>query len=368
MIVKKFYYKRTAGLLALVGVIIFVLYGEAQNSGGTNGFDRQAMLNNIAFNIFLPLHEDFVGKAETLNQAVGAFAQNLNPNTLKTAQEAWKEAALQWQRCNLFEVGSMSAMLFHNQISKTPANIELIEEHITKADKIDEAFIESIGSTSKGLPAIEYFLFSLEGNEAVISSLKDGPPERLQYLVALAQNLSSKAKRLYDLWIPEGDNFIEKLTTPKLGTQEPINILVNAMVAQALGIGREKIGRPFGKITGEPLLETTQGRLSGTSIEQIISNLEVLQLTFNGADGLGFDDYLDFIDTSDSLAEKVNQKLDGTLDALKKIGDPLDIAVLENPEQVEQAYAEVRELAILLRADTANQLGVTITFNDSDGD
>ena len=262
----------------------------------------------------------------------------------------------------------MSAMLFHNHISKTPANLELIEEHIEKADKIDEAFIESIGSTSKGLPAIEYFLFSLEGNEAVISSLKDGLPERLQYLVALAQNLSSKAKRLYDLWIPEGDNFIEKMIAPKLGPQAPINMLVNAMAAQAVGIGREKIGRPLGKITGEPVLEAAQGRLSGTSIEQMISNIEVLQLTFNGEDGLGFDDYLNFIGTSDSLPEKINQKLDGTLEALKSIDNPLDIAVIENPEQVEQAYAEVRELAVLLQVDAANQLGVTITFNDSDGD
>ncbi len=355
-------------LLIVASLALFALYSLAQNSGSANDFDRQAMLDNIAFNIFLPLHEELVDKAETLNQAVGAFAQNLNLDTLETAQEAWKEAALHWQRCNLFEVGSMSAMLFHNQISKTPANLELIEDHITKADKIDEAFIESKGSTSKGLPAIEYFLFSLEGNEAVISSLKDGPPERLQYLVALAQNLSSKAKRLYDLWLPDKDNFIEKLTAPKLGTQEPINMLVNAMVAQAVGIGREKIGRPLGKITGEPLPETAQGRLSSTSIEQIISNIEVLQLTFNGADGLGFDDYLDFIDTSDSLAVKVNQQLDSTLNALRNIDNPLDIAVVENPEQVEQVYAEVRELAILLQVDTANQLGVTITFNDSDGD
>ncbi len=347
---------------------MFALYGTAQNADSNNDFDRQAMLDNIALNIFLPLHEELVDKTETLNKAVGAFAQNLNLDSLETAQEAWKEAALHWQRCNLFEVGSMSAMLFHNQISKTPANIELIEEHITKAKNIDEAFIESIGSTSKGLPAIEYFLFSLEGNEAVITSLKDGPPERLQYLVALAQNLSSKAKRLYGLWLPEKDNFIEKLMAPRLGTQEPINMLVNAMVAQAVGIGREKIGRPFGKITGEPLPETAQGRLSGTSIDQIISNIEVLQLTFNGADGLGFDDYLNFIDSSDSLAEKVNQKFDSTFDALNNIDNSLDIAVIQNPEQVGQAYAEARELAILLQVDTANQLGVTITFNDSDGD
>ena len=262
----------------------------------------------------------------------------------------------------------MSAMLFHNHISKTPANIDLIEERIVKADTIDEAFIEGIGSTSKGLPAIEYFLFSSEGDEAVVSSFKDGPPKRLQYLVALAQNLSGKAQRLYDLWSPDKDNFIERLTASKTGTQAPINLLVNAMVSQAVGIGREKIGRPFGKITGEPLPETAQGRLSGTSIEQMISNIEVLQLTFNGADGLGFDDYLNFINDSDSFTVKVNQQLDSTLNALKNIDNPLDIAVIENPEQVGQAYAEVRELAILLQVDTANQLGVTVTFNDSDGD
>ena len=214
-------------LLVVISLAVLAIYGIAQNTNSNaQDFDRQAMLDNIVFNIFLPLHEELMNKTKTLNQAVRAFAQNPNLRTLETAQEAWKEAALHWQRCNLFEADSMSAMLFHNHISKTPTNIKLIEEHITKATKIDEAFIESLGSTSKGLPAIEYFLFNLEGNQAVINSLKNGSPKRLQYLVALAENLSNKAKRLYDLWSPEKDNFIEKLTSPKLGTQEPINILL----------------------------------------------------------------------------------------------------------------------------------------------
>ena len=75
----KFYYLRTTVLLVFTGCLIaFVLYAAAQNANdGNKDFDRQAMLDNIALNIFLPLHEDFVGKAEALNQAVEAFCSRL---------------------------------------------------------------------------------------------------------------------------------------------------------------------------------------------------------------------------------------------------------------------------------------------------
>ena len=369
-----------------ISLILFVLCGISQNfSSKAKEFDRQVMLNNIAFNILLPSHKDFVVKAGVLEQAVENFAKNPNLETLQTAQESWREASLQWQRCSLFKIGSLSIMLFHSQISKTPANIKLIEGHIKNAEKIDEAFIESIGSTSKGLPAIEYFLFSLEGNEAVLSVYEDVSPERLQYLVALAQNLSNKATMLYEFWLPEKNNFIENLTTSSsisnaqaansdlfdalygVSVKEPISMLANAMVAQALDISKYKIGRPSGKLTGTPIPEEAQARLSGISLEQIIISIETLQLTFNGADSLGFDDYLDFIGTSDSLTAKINKQFDSTLNILKKIDKPLSIAVVQNSEQVLQAYAEMRTLLILLLVDTANQLGVTITFGD-DGD
>ena len=71
-------------LCVLISLVAFTLYGAAQNANSNaNDFDRQAMLDNIAFNIFLPLHEELVGKADELKQDVEAFAETPNTNSNK---------------------------------------------------------------------------------------------------------------------------------------------------------------------------------------------------------------------------------------------------------------------------------------------
>ena len=60
--------------------------------------------------------------------------------------------------------------------------------------------------------------------------------------------------------------------------------------------------------------------------------------------------------------------MDNTLAALRAIDPPLSRAVTEAPDTVQTAYDEARFLVVLLKSDMGNQMGVTVTFNDTDGD
>ncbi|MEZ4590081.1 MAG: hypothetical protein R3D55_02920 [Chloroflexota bacterium] len=68
------------------------------------------------------------------------------------------------------------------------------------------------------------------------------------------------------------------------------------------------------------------------------------------------------------LSQVIDAQFVTTLAAFDEIEGSLHTAVTTNPNQVNAAYDEVRTLLVLIKADMANHLGVTLTFNDNDGD
>jgi hypothetical protein len=56
------------------------------------------------------------------------------------------------------------------------------------------------------------------------------------------------------------------------------------------------------------------------------------------------------------------------MQATQAIPEPLHRAVAEAPAPVERAYAEVGQLLRLVEVDMMNVLGITLLFNDNDGD
>jgi len=110
---------------------------------------------------------------------------------------------------------------------------------------------------------------------------------------------------------------------------------------------------------------------SGDSLPRIIATVESLRATFNGSEGLGFDDYLNFLGAmyeDRPLSEAINAQFDASLAALRAIDEPLETAVTADQAQVEAAYEELRTLLVLFKVDMVNHLGLTLTFNDNDGD
>lgn len=355
---------------------------------GSPSFDRKAMFRDITQNVILPAHEAFVSESALLVQKVHAFQAEPTVEKLEALQAQWKQVSLAWKACELFELGPVQEVFIHNLIHKWPTNPKLIEEHLASADSIDQDLIDSIGSTSKGLPAIEYLIFwnMPEGgsddldNTAILSTLTDAPdgPKRMQYLVELVKNLHHESQILLNIWEGSGNNYAEDFINADSDggeLQSSISMLTNAMVAQLEEMLKMNLGDPLGHSTyGKPQPEKVEAGRSEHSLPNLIRNLETFKIAFNGGSSeeqLGFDDYLDFLDAqyeNEPLSAKINAQTDAALAALKAIDGPLHVAVVEHPDQVRAAHEELKQLLVLIKADMVNHFGVTITFNDNDGD
>lgn len=337
-------------------------------------FTRRGMLEHLVNDVILPLNREFVAQTAVLQTTAHTFQAEPTLANLEALQAEWRTTSNLWQMAQLYQFDRMMAL--HSQIAKTPTDTEFIEDILARdLAGLDEAFVETVGSTAKGLPAIEYFIFPADGdNEAVLSRLT-AEPDRIAYLVGAVDNLQTKARDVEAYWLADGNDYATTFINAD-GDGESfnssLNMLTNRLVAVLETTIQEELGRPLGSASGDgPHPELVESALSGNSLAHIQQHVLSVEQAFNGVDGPGLAAYLDYLEADyngQPLSQVINEQFSVTTAALDAIEPPLATAVSEDPESVQAAYDELRRLLVLIKVDMANQLGVTITSNDSDGD
>lgn len=343
-------------------------------------FSRRAMLENIAHEIILPLHEDFSRQTEALRAAVRTFQATPTLENLQSLQEAWRATSRLWYKVTLFRLGRLTFSPQSRIANNVPLATPLIDQFIDGTDPLDTDALAVFGSNVVGLRAVEYLIFDPEGgNESVIRKYTDDPTaaRRAQYLVLTTEDLNATVSELLQVWLPEGSNYVEAFVDgdDPSSVQGSISMLANQMMSTLESTITMMIGWPLGILSGSVQVDIIESKYSGYTLQQVKSNIENLRDTFNGRgaseDGFGFDDYLDFLGAAYndmSLADAINQQFDRVIAALNAIEEPFAVALVNNPQQVQRVYDEGRSLIVLLKTDMASRLGITITYNDSDGD
>lgn len=111
---------------------------------------------------FAPQAAAFAEHATALPQAVSAIC-SASPATagaaLTQARNGWKATALAWDRLSGVQIGPLVQRRSARQIDFTPTRPELIKRAIDAAPA-DATAMESIGTPAKGLPALEWLLWT----------------------------------------------------------------------------------------------------------------------------------------------------------------------------------------------------------------
>lgn len=360
----------------LLLLLTIVLLTACSAFPGGSRFDRGAMMQNLSTNIALPMINDFAAQSEALVQTAHAFRNNPSDATLTAMRDQWKVTALAWERAEVLKLDADMTLI--SQIDKWPSNQQFIEDFIAGDQPINVSFVSGVGSTAKGLPAVEYLLFVPDTDDAtVIEQLS--APARTEYLVATAENLRDNAVALQKFWAADGDDYVGKFASAELDDgdlQSSVSMAVNEMVVVLEWLQTKELAVPLGsKSYGEPFPEAAESWRSATSNENMLANLESIKLMFTGdtaaGEGIGFEEYLDAVDAKYEdipLSQAINNQIDEAIAAVTKINRPIFTAVTEDKANVEAAREAVHKLVVLIKNDMASQLGITITFNDSDGD
>ncbi|MCX6183028.1 MAG: imelysin family protein [Bacteroidetes bacterium] len=361
----------------LFSVLIAILIGSCKKkeSEVKTPFDEKAMLGNIGEIVIKPLHQRFVQECGELVTAAQNFSTQNDSANLSAYQFQWKETRHWWKQCEAYILGVPAEIYINFKIDKWPTNQTFIDNNINGISTLNEAFVESQGSTAKGFPAIEYLVFNTNGDSLVLKNFTTdiNATRRMDYLIALTLNLQTKATYLLQTW---NDYLPDFETTVRTDIYGSLSKLINAQSSLLEQIVNTKLGYPLGKTNGDVAIpESVEDYLSKESVNDIRINLAGIQeaylCSFGGNSGKGLRDFLNYNEAKkgdDLLSTVIDNKFAECFAALDKISSPLSGAVNSQKTDVEDLYIKIRDLLILYKSNMADDLGVTITFNDNDGD
>ncbi|WP_017730269.1 imelysin family protein [Nafulsella turpanensis] len=363
-------------LLALLGFSSCTEEGPGETD--EVNFDQQAMLTNIGQNIIFPAYANFSTTTSLLEEAIHEFTEQPTAASLAAAQDALKATYHSWIRVEPFEFGPAMEVNLRMNINHFPTDFSEVEESIA-AGSWDLNGLYS--SNKKGLPALDYLLFSGASQEEILAAYTtaENAEARRQYLHEVTDQVTTLANEVYTAWSDNGENYLGDFIS-NTGTEAGTSLsnLVNQF-NQGYEITKNKrLGIPIGvnSMKGDVFPRATEAFYSGISLPLMQAHLLNMEALFkgeaNGTDGLGLDDYIDAIyeagNIQDDLSATILSQFQNIHSAVAAIPEPLPEAIVNNPDKTRAAYDEIVALMQYIKTDMPSALSVNISYVDNDGD
>ncbi|MEP2240469.1 MAG: imelysin family protein [Maribacter sp.] len=296
------------------------------------------------------------------------FEETATETELLALQDAWKTAFLNWKGNEVFNLGAIQSSFIHTRINQWPTNYEALEENIASEETLNNDFVSSVGANTKGYSAIEYLLFH-ETNAVILTELTTGEnaERRMQYLLALIENLAEQAEFLQTFWEGVEPSFKSNLETGVNGSQ---NQVVNAIIASLEAMKGTKIEEALNaEANGETYFEAYRSK---TSKEALIVNLNTLYKSYLGAyeaqTGFGLDDYLIEVLNRPDLDIALQEAFVVAMNDLEAIDGAIEDTLVTDVAALETLRTDLQTIIGLFKTDFSSAANIVVTFNDTDGD
>lgn len=360
-------------IAATVVAIVATACSKSTDPGSSSSlfgsYDQTTMLTNIGNNILFTGINNLSSNAAAATTAINAFTANPSSNTLNAAQTAWATLAQSWASSAPFSFGPMNDNLISANVDTWPANPTKIEAAI-----IAQSNASSVGADTKGLKGLEYLLFDKNGNTTVLAKYTGaGAVSRSAFLNSVTQDLSTQATNLQSKWNGGYLNAFENAKGNDVSSST--SQIVNAISLYLDEVKNMKIGNPIGmgvKVNdNQPHPDLIEYKLAEQSLPVMKANIQAMKAAFDGGTGQGLDDLLNYVKAQKNgtnLSTVVDSQFDDVINKINLVNAPYATAVGTQKQQLQNVFTSLKTLIAYFKVDVANNLGVTITFSDTDGD
>lgn len=363
--------------LAALALLVAACDSGSADDEATDAFDRPAMLERMATGLIVPGYEALQAAVDALDASADAFAAAPTAAGLAELQDRLKAARLAWQDVNVYAFGPAASVTLRAALNTFPVDEDQVEANVAAGSY-------TLGSVANraaaGFPALGYLLHGLGASDAeTLAAYTDAPDAaaRLAYLQDNVAYVQDAVDATVEAWSPAGGDYLGTfLSAANAGTDvgSSLGMVLNALAMHYERVLRDgKIGIPAGvRSAGVPRPTSTEAYYGGYSAELAAANLRAVRRLYlgNGLDGTpgsGLDDYLDALGAG-ALAAEITASFDEAVAAVEALDDPLAVQIQEDLDPVLTAFQEMQDNVVLLKADMTSILGVTITFQDNDGD
>lgn len=350
------------------------------NAGGSNEpFDQGGMLASLSSNVIVPSYEALEVAAGELEASAASFCAD--PSVGSTMVERALESTLvALRRGDPFAFGPHTdqPLRLGPLIDSWPVDPSRVNERLAEG-ATTAAELEPAGVRIKGLPVVGYLLF---GPAEDLGPWETGGL-RCRYLLGTTQRVAAVASSFVAAWSPGAGNHSATFTNgdePYGSVFSAASLLGEQLVFVAENARELRVGKPFGKRSaGRLRLEEFEAAYGELSLAAVRASFEGLENAYNGelpgaADGIGFSDWVVSRNPqADALFRMALADTFAAIDAVESAGSLESlVAASESDESarqlVENLYQVIKSLQEVLAVDVAMSVGITVTFNPTDGD
>ncbi len=353
---------------------ILCLFAIASCAPG-DPFDRSAMLESIGDEVTLTLYEQLVERSGELEGAATAFCADPTDANLDATRSAFRAAKAPLKQAEVFAFGPYtdSPLRLGPEIDLWPGRATTVDDRLAGTEPVTAEAILAAGGYAKGFPALDHLLFAYE-----LDALAE--PRACEYLQSLTTQIRTVAESLLDAWAPTGGDYLGQWVRGEGdfdGVQHSASVLIEQLVFTLENVREVKLGKPLGKRDGGVVqLDAIEAPDSHRSLDDARDAIRGVEAAWIGdiegsppmgaEPAIGVRDWL--LARKPGLAPEVDAAFAATYAAFDAVSDHLAAAILDTPELVDEVYLAVRDLQVLFAVDVAQALGVTVTFNPTDGD
>ena len=342
--------------------------------------DRKVLLTHLADNIIIPSYANFKVKFDAMNSKSQAFTAKPDATTLGEFRQAWREAYIEWQKVELFDVGPANRVAMRNFYNIYPTSVAGITQYIADPS----VNLEVASSYDKqGFPALDYLLNGVGTTDAetvaFYTNATDGA-KRLAYIKRIVDHMNALITKVISDW---NGSYREEFTTKTgLDIGSPMGELVNGYVLHYERFIRSgKFGIPSGAMLNGVVAPEKVEAFYKKDISNILAQTahQAVVDFFNGknvktnAEGPSFKTYLDALGAKDSatgktLSEIINAQFGVSKSKIDALKPNLFEEVKTNNAAVVQVYTEMQKAVRMLKVDMTAAMSIVITYTDNDGD
>jgi hypothetical protein len=323
----------------------------------------------------------------TLVAAATALKKQPDAAAFATVQQGFNAVSDAWAAVQLLRFGPLSQEQRLDRLAYWPERGNVTEKQmaafLSAADKgkLAPAGFAKASVALQGLSALERLLYDGEKtadskpvSDKALAELTAQTPAaayRAAMIAAIATNLQQIAKEGRKAWhdlsakLAKGDQ-----AGLAASPQEATNQIYAGLVTEIQLIGGQKIGIPLGKSADAAKPRQTEQWRSGRSLQDIKLNIAALRQALLG-DPAGSVIALVSTDAAAAMQGKLTAALDGCDQAVPTVTQPLDIAVSDDKAgrpEVQALLVKINQLRDVLTNDLPKAAGITLGFNDLDGD
>lgn len=375
-------------LAALVAIAVLDAGCKSDDStpdAAADGFDRNALLDNLARNVYLPRVLAFETEAAALPAALNAYCTALDAGpagATQVARTAWARAVDHWQALDATLVGPavMDDRVLRDRIYAWPliGPCQLDRDTASRWANPASYDISAALPNARSLLAIELLLFSTATAHSCLSAPAgwdalgaDLPRARCRLAEAIASDVATQAATLATAWRSEGGDYVGTLAnagragSPFSTAQAAINEVSDGLFYLDRMVKDMKIAEPAGiaiNVCGAvdaPCDREVELRLADRATFAIRANLVAQRAVFTGGDGVGFDDFLRALG-SPELADRMVASFDRSIALAAALPDSFLGALATDRAAVVATHAAVKSITDDLKTQFLTVLALEI--------